>query len=110
MELEHEEESHHYLVLLDGEPAGTGRLRLTGNKVKFERIATLKAHRGKGLGRALMKHLVSESQRLFAGMPMIMNSQASALSFYESLGWEKVSEESFYEAGIEHFTLFMRAG
>lgn len=105
LEIEYEEESVHYLGLANKTPVCTGRLRLVGNKVKFERIATLKPYRGKGFAKRLMQHLAQECATQFPGKTMVMNSQVSALSFYESLGWKKLTNEAFYEAGIEHFTL-----
>lgn len=109
LELEHEEESIHFLgfYLQAGlrTPVCTGRLRVTGNILKFERIATLIEHRGKGLGRELMQSLQSYAQEHFSNLSWQMGAQISAFGFYESLGWIKLNDEVFLDADIEHYTL-----
>ena len=46
-----ENSSIHFLAYYNKTPAGTGRLRIKEHCIKFERIATLKAFRGKGVGK-----------------------------------------------------------
>lgn len=41
----------HFLAYYNNNPAGTGRLRIKEHCIKFERIAILKAFRGKGIGK-----------------------------------------------------------
>lgn len=44
---EFESESTHFLAFFEGKPVATGRLKVFENKVKFERISTLKEFQGK---------------------------------------------------------------
>lgn len=107
LEIENEEESLHFFIREGGKVVCTGRLRpiLSENKIKFERIATAKKHRGKGLAKALMLHMQDYAAQKHSDLTPTMNSQESALGFYEKLGWVKTDTAPFDEAGIPHFTL-----
>jgi predicted GNAT family N-acyltransferase len=99
LEYANEEESTHFLALVDGKPTGAARWRKTDKGYKLERFAVLKEHRGKQVGTALVKavldDLPSKNARVY------LNSQLSALAFYERLGFEAVGDQ-FEEAGIMH--------
>jgi predicted GNAT family N-acyltransferase len=98
---EFENGSKHFLVLLDGQPVGAGRFRLKKFYAKFERIATLKSHRGLGIGRKLMETMQAHSSQFYPNFLPAMHAQKSAVNFYLKLGWVAVGEE-FFEANIPH--------
>ena len=50
-EREGDEESEHYLLLLNNIPTGAARIRYLENKAKIERVAILDEARGLGLGK-----------------------------------------------------------
>ncbi len=58
IEWEFEEESHHFIALLDGSIAGTARWRETENGYKLERFAVSKEHRNKQVGEAVLTHVI----------------------------------------------------
>ena len=94
--------SHHYLALLEGEPCGTARWRVTPfGKVKLERFAVLREFRGKGVGAALVEAVLRDVPKT---MPIYLNAQADAIEFYRRLGFKGVGER-FEEAGIEHLRM-----
>lgn len=94
--------SHHYLAYFEGTPCGTARWRVTPfGKVKLERFAVLKEYRGKGIGAALVQAVLGDVPKT---MPIYLNAQADAISFYERLGFSGVGER-FEEAGIEHLRM-----
>jgi putative acetyltransferase len=101
---EFENQCTYFLTYLNAEPASTGRLRISGNKMKFERIATLKRFRGKNCGAILMEKMLSYTLGQHPELTPFMHAQLSAVSFYEKLGWRKTGEE-FSEAGIPHFAM-----
>lgn len=102
LERANEEESNHYLVTVDGEPAGASRWRKTADGYKLERFAVLSKFRGFGVGQALVKAVLAD---LPADADYIyLNSQIQATSLYERFGFEKVGEE-FEEAGIRHYKM-----
>ena len=98
---EFEASCDHFMSPLDGEVVSTGRLRRVDSIIKFERIASLKKVRGKGIGRKLMSFMQEYAQAKYPGYILKMHAQASAISFYTQIGW--IAEgEIFEEAGIEH--------
>jgi predicted GNAT family N-acyltransferase len=99
IEWEFEDESHHYLALVDGKPAGTARWRVTDKGVKLERFAVDKAFRNSGIGSALLKAILTDVPQ---GSGMIyLHAQISAKGFYLKHGLIPVGEH-FWEANIEH--------
>jgi predicted GNAT family N-acyltransferase len=88
----------HALALDDtGCPIGTARLDDAGH---IGRVAVLSAWRRRGVGLALMRHLMEHARQ--RGMTRIeLSAQLQALPFYEAIGF--VAEgEVYLEAGIEH--------
>lgn len=79
----------------------TGRYRAKGALGKFERIATLKAWRGRGLGRLLMEAMESDIRTRYPDLLPFMHAQEDAVPFYQKIGWSAVGER-FTEAGIAH--------
>lgn len=84
-----------------GAAVATGRYVRKGDAAKFERIATLKAHRGAGLGRVLMESMQRDARERHPEARLVLNAQADAIPFYLKLGWRIVGDR-FVEAGIEH--------
>ena len=99
LEWEHEEESIHYLALLDGEPVGTARWRETEKGIKLERFAVLSKARNKGVGSALVHTLTQELSS--SGKLLYLHAQLEAAPLYSKFGF-KPKGENFWEAGIEH--------
>ncbi len=101
LELEHEEDSVHYLVKMDGSEIATGRYREIDGKIKIERFAVLKEKRGFGLGKKLLEYMLSHIPH---GKKIYLNAQDTAVNFYKSGGFE-IEGNAFYEAGIKHFKM-----
>lgn len=92
----------HFLLLDGGQPIATGRYRMYDEQTaKLQRIAVLLAYRGKGLGRKLIQ--LMEEDIFKQNIPhIILDAQLTAESFYNRLGYVKVSNETFLDAGILH--------
>lgn len=87
----------HVLATWDGEAVGTGRLLPDGH---IGRMAVLKAWRGRGAGRALLRELIAMARR--AGFAeAVLHAQTHAIKFYEKQGFTAEGAE-FIEAGIAH--------
>lgn len=98
----------HVLLTVDGEAAGTARLRevdgapygWTGSIAKCERVAVRSAHRGLGLGRRVMQAFEREVRA--RGLPaIVLGAQVQVIGFYEGLGYEVYGPE-FLDANIRH--------
>lgn len=117
-ELEYDEldlSADHFLALLDGVPAGAGRLVITGSAPDdgtgqdaratgvLGRLAVGKAARGRGLGKLLV-HAI-EQRAAECGLAAVeLHAQAHARGFYQQLGYA-AHGGLFSEAGIEHISM-----
>jgi predicted GNAT family N-acyltransferase len=82
---------------MDARAIGTGRLLPDGH---IGRMAVLKAWRGQGAGRALLRALVEEARRR-GDREVVLSAQIHALGFYRAAGF--APEGPVYEeAGIPH--------
>jgi len=99
---EHEQVSTHYLLFKDDIPVATARWRETPDGIKLERFATLKEHRNKGIGNKILDEVMKDVLKM--GKPIYLNSQISAVRFYERNGFVQEGE-MFIEANIEHFKM-----
>lgn len=94
----------HALALVDGEPAGTGRLHLVrtkdGPEGQIAWVSVLPRFRRGGVAAALMQHLMdaAREQRL---PYVVLSAQTYAKGLYERFGFAPVSPP-FTMAGIEH--------
>ncbi len=105
LEWEHEEESNHFLATVCQIPAGACRWRQTEKGVKLERFAVLPQFRGMGVGRLLVKTVLTD-------LPddadyVYLHAQLSAIGLYEKSGFQKVGPQ-FEEAGIQHFKMVLK--
>lgn len=98
---DHDHVATHFLVTVDGEPAGTARIREIADYIKFERLALRKKFRGQGIGRDFFIHILSHIAKLNK-TKIVLHAQAYLREFYESYGFHAVGDE-FEEAGIPHY-------
>ncbi len=105
VELDGEDGDAIHLVAYDGElPVGTARLRtVDGATGKAERLAVRADHRGEGLGRRLMERLEDIAREQDCAR-IHLHAQTRVEGFYDSLGYETVSDV-FEEAGIPHIKM-----
>ena len=101
LDLEHDEHdalATHLLAADEhGERIGTAHLLSSGH---IGRIAVLAAHRGRGIGSALLLELLRLAHQ--RGLrEVFLNAQCSAESFYERHGFVREGE-IFVDAGIDH--------
>lgn len=94
-------ESSHYLLLIDGNPTGVARVRAMDQYFKIERVAILDEFQGKGLGRDIMRFILSDLKSLSTFNKVKLSSQTHAIPFYEKLGFSVCSDE-YMDAGIRH--------
>lgn len=102
----YEDGCRHILGLDDDQPCATARWRrYKAGAVKIERVAVLKSWRGRHVGSALMKHVMSDaldSEPACAGFRL--DAQEYAVPFYQKLGFRVVGEP-FLDANIIHYAM-----
>ena len=100
-----DDEARHLLASVDGEPAGTLRIRLLegGRVAKIERVAVLPAHRGHRVGRALMVAAL-DMARARGVREAKVHAQTVVQAFYTGLGFVATGAE-FEEDGIPHIAM-----
>ncbi|WP_018756626.1 GNAT family N-acetyltransferase [Paenibacillus terrigena] len=94
--------AYHVLLEHEGQAVATGRLTIyQDHMAKMQRIAVKKAYRGYGYGRVLLLALEQIAKDLGLS-DAILDAQCQAEIFYAKLGYEVISQEPFYDAGILH--------
>ena len=96
-----DETSVHFLASRDDLPIGTARMRVVDETAKIGRVCVLQAHRGTGLGAALIRTAV-DAARITPGVRFAkLGAQVHAIQFYEKLGF--IAQGPVYDdAGIDH--------
>src|SRR5690554_2993472 len=82
---EFEDEAVHFLAFVGDRPAGTARFRFKDGLIKFERVATLPAFRGQGVGSNVIKKMLDEAKDQFPSYLPAMHAQTHAVPFYKKL-------------------------
>jgi predicted GNAT family N-acyltransferase len=103
IELDDRDPHCHHVLACDkaGAPIGTARIDANG---KIGRMAVLRQHRGKGVGREMLRIIIDHG-RANGITDFHLSSQISAVGFYQGMGFEAYGDE-FQEAGIQH--IYMR--
>ncbi|MFE8071615.1 GNAT family N-acetyltransferase [Marinobacteraceae bacterium S3BR75-40.1] len=96
-----DEVSRHFLVRDEKHaPLATARLYPTGTgDGAIGRMAVVKAARGRGVGRALLRHIMQKAAAEYDHV--VLSAQVEAIPFYQRLGFFVCSEE-YDDAGIPH--------
>ncbi|WP_374446767.1 GNAT family N-acetyltransferase [Providencia sp.] len=98
---EYDDAALHVVLYLNQQPAAVLRcVFLDDGLIKVGRVAVQKAHRGKGLGREMMKFVQqygAENQYQKIGL----SAQHTAIAFYQSLGYQ-TEGEMYDEDGMDH--------
>ena len=100
-------ESDHYLLLLDGKPIATTRVRYIENKAKIERVAVLQEFQGQGYGKKLMQHILKDIKQSSKTEIIVLGAQSYIIPFYETLGFSVCSDE-YMDAGIPHKDMHLK--
>lgn len=105
---EYDKDAVYVLALENEEPLGCGRIVFHDGYAKLGRIAVKKDRRRQGIGRRICEELIQVA-REHNVKRLVLHSQVSAVSFYESLGFS-VTSDVFEEAGIEHVRMEKKLG
>jgi len=99
-----DEIADHFLVVdEDNNPIATARLFSALEETGYiGRMAVLPEYRGRGLGEALLRHLMAESAGRYAELRL--SAQQHAIGFYQRCGFH-ICSEPYDDAGIPHLDM-----
>lgn len=104
-----DEDAFHVRLLIDGSTAAYARLvQPAGAPPRIGRVLVAPAHRGKGLGEAIMREAIRACENHFPGTPIALSAQSHLERFYRSLGFSPTSAE-YVEDGIPHIDMLRTA-
>ena len=103
---QYENEAIHYLAFLNNNPVGAARWRITDQGVKLERFAVLNEFRGRGIGSAMVKKILSDIKRdpVAGDKEIYLHAQLDAIPLYRKFGFVKYGN-MFDEAGLLHYSM-----
>lgn len=105
LEWEFEEESVHFMAILNDQVVGTARWRKTEKGIKLERFAVDANFRGKGIATALIQAVLADLPNQHGDV--YLHAQIQAAGLYRKNGFVELGEH-FDEAGIEHVKMVYR--
>ena len=91
----------HLLARRDGQAVGCARILLLGPVGKIGRVCVLRAHRGAGIGAALIRAALDVLRDQPGITQAKLGAQTHALGFYEALGFRATGPD-YLDAGIAH--------
>lgn len=97
--------AEHLIACRDGEVVGTLRLLVDRDPIKLGRVAVDADHRGRGVGRRMMR----AAQEHLGDRPAKLHAQAHLEGWYAELGWRREGE-IFDIVGIDHVAMFWPPG
>ena len=101
IELDHYDTRAFHFLAFDGEkPVSTARVVMRHGSAKIGRMAVLRSHRGRGIGKALLKRAVKTARKQGA-QKIYLHAQVAVIEFYQKMGFRCVGRV-FREAGISH--------
>ena len=102
-----DDQARHLLASVDGEPAGTLRIRLLDDRriAKIERVAVVARLREHRIGHCLMEAAL-ELARAQGVREVRLHAQTTAQGFYAKLGFVAVGDV-FVEDGIDHIAMVL---
>ena len=98
----------HLLAFLEGRAVGTARIVMRGGQAKIGRMAVLKSHRRKNVGKKLLIRAITTAKKQGA-RKIYLHAQVAVIGFYESAGFRCVGPV-FDEAGIAHRKMILKQG
>jgi len=98
---EFDEQSIHFLALLNNNPIATARLKPDG---QIGRMAIIKNYRNKGIGTELLKTVLLQAKNYDYNM-VYVHAQKQAINFYKQFNFIHNGTE-FMDAGIKHIAMY----
>ena len=94
-----------FLVIKDGKPIGSFRLKDENNHYKLERIGILSEYRSRGFGKTTLEEIKKYSNKKNKSK-LILDSMYDIRGFYKKSGFVEVGNV-FFKAGLPHIKMEM---
>jgi predicted GNAT family N-acyltransferase len=98
----------HFVACKDKRAVGTARLVMRRRNAKIGRMAVLKSHRRKKIGKRLLTRAIATAKK-HGARKIYLHAQVAVIGFYESAGFRCVGPV-FDEAGIAHRKMVLKQG
>ena len=92
---EHYPEGEHYVILVDGHPAGRLYVANIPDQIRIMDITILPEHRGAGLGTPIIRELMAEAATVGKPLRIYVESFNPSRSLFERLGFVKAGESGY---------------
>ncbi|NNE90442.1 MAG: GNAT family N-acetyltransferase [Verrucomicrobiales bacterium] len=103
-DLEAESDQRHFVLIENESVIGCALMfPVSETEAKVRQVAIAESERGRGLGVFLMEEL-EKTARSDGFESILLHARATAVSFYEKIGYEIVSDR-FIEVTIPHFAM-----
>jgi predicted GNAT family N-acyltransferase len=96
----------HYFVMDDGRIVGTARLRVETDYAKIERVAVVKAVRGRGIATALMERVLADIRQQGQARQVKLGAQTYITGLYRKLGFAETGPV-YEDAGLPHIDMVL---
>ena len=98
-----DDEGIHFGAFIDDSLVCVASIYITDNEARLRKFATLHAQQGKGLGTAMLNHILTYLRK--AGIEYFwFDARESALDFYKRFGMQ-TSGERFYKSDVPYFKM-----
>jgi predicted GNAT family N-acyltransferase len=100
-----DEELEQFLIVYEGNPIGTFRLRDVDNSHKIERMGILSKYRSKGFGKLSLDEIKSYSEKSNKSK-IILDSIYDVRNFYARSGFVQFGD-IYWKVGIPHVNMYL---
>ncbi|SPC39631.1 Protein ElaA [Latilactobacillus fuchuensis] len=102
-----DDQAYHLVLRENGQLVGYTRIMAQTDEVHFGRVLVPKEYRQRQLGRQLIASTLAEIKQSFPGKPVKIGAQNYLRAFYESFGFEAVSDV-YLEDEIPHIEMVLK--
>lgn len=97
----------YYVLLLHGHPIGCGGIALNGDgKVSMCWGMVHRDYHKQGFGKLLLEHRIAESERLYPGRILSLQTTQHSYTFFRKFGFQVIKfEKDFWAPGLDLYAM-----
>lgn len=101
---DHDPKARHVFAIENDQVVAYARYFIDDGQVTFGRVVLAKDHRGQGLGRQLVQHIMDGIKTNYPSMPIFIHAQTYVKGLYAKFGFQQTGKE-FIEADRKHYKM-----